>query len=531
MKSSRTLHSLFLIGVALLAFPTMSWATPKVGNASLKGDRYNDLRRAQRCMDLTYIIFKGINESTARSGYFDHLQTPVPTSEQNKLIPAEGKSKRLDKKYVGLKYKPSYRASGWQYADLFGQSSSQFKGEIYRRFGSPSNAKPGTYNLSFIVMSDNDQVYVCVLGTEPELFPKGKPKGNTMNNLAARPVVNKSFDNSALVHQGWSTVAAHYHKILKPILVRHGIARKKLILTGHSQGGVLAGYMGFLMAKHRILPSRFNHRLITFAAPRYGTSSFLKRFGTVLRYKAPHMTVDSLETVGDAVPGSWPFGSLPVGKVWRGLPKDVGYKSEWVARTNLIGHHHIAISSYQIKKIIQTKGGYVGPRAVVDTVTSTTSTAAKSLNATCPKGFRKTAVNCVATSCPRGTQLYKGQCRSICPPNTKRSATGAHCITSKRKVIKRTKKVWVGNFKKQSAYKRACPSGMRYSHDLGGYAHCFSGACPASHPLNRGDMCYVRCGSLKTDNFGNCIVNSKAPHTIPHQCPRGYKRKGPLCVK
>lgn len=350
-----------------------------------------------------------------------------------------------------------------------------------------------------------------------------------MNNLKAKPVINKSYDQKALVHEGWSTVAAHYYRVLQPILRRHGAANKKIVLTGHSQGAVLAGYMAFLFAKNKKLASQHSHRLVTFAAPRYGTLSFLKRFRRVLKQNAPHMTVDSLETVGDVVPGSWAIGSLPVGKVWRGHPKDIGYK--WVKSLAVKSHHWIAISSFHALKIISSRGTYTGPTAVVDTVTSSTSNVARGVKGKCPAGFRTTAVNCVATTCTNGFVLKNNRCVSRCPANSRHSSTGNHCITSKRAFKQSTKKVWVGNFKKPNAYRRACPAGSSFSHDLAGYSYCKVGACPRSHPTRKGNNCHTSCGPLSTDAFGNCVVKAKSLHTVPLQCPRGLRRKGPICVK
>jgi hypothetical protein len=289
----------------------------------------------------------------------------------------------------------------------------------------------------------------------------------------------------------------------------------------------MAGYIGFQLARNKNLPSRRRHRIVTFAAPRYGTASFVDRFRAVLASNAPYATVDALETVGDLVPGFWPFGQISVGKTWRAVPADVGYTD--AGALDVGGHHALGISGYHAMKIIYTKGAYTGPSTVMDDVAGA---AEATLQATCPKGWEKTAIECVSRTCPSGYVLEGGACVSACPKHTSRSGTGAHCMTRTKTLKKTTKKVWVGNLKKPRRYRKACPAGTSFSHDLAGYSYCTSSpSCPAHLPHRKGDVCHASCGPLKTDAFGNCVVVSTPRATKPHQCPAGTRREGPVCVK
>lgn len=517
--------AIFCLSAALLA-PTSGLAqlAPQapLGDATQDAARYADILKAQRCMEFTMAVTGG-----TIAGDMDKHNT-TPPQIRDFFTPVDGQKKTLqDKKYLRLPSNPDRRPSGWNHEDLLGQGSTSFRGELYRRYKSPANAAPGTYNLTFAVFSDQDEIFVCIQGTEPAVFPSfGKaPQGNTMNNLDARPTVHKAFDEQAMVHLGWAKVAQHYQQVITPILREHGIANKKLTITGHSQGAVMAGYIGFLLVKAGTLPRMRPHRIVTLAAPRYGTKRFHERFKQVLGANAPKLTIDALETDGDLVPGFWPLGQLPTGQLWRAIPREVGFE---ISILDAMGHHKLDISGYHAQKIIETQGKYRGPTVVIDAVGATVKS---SLEATCPTGFKKTAINCVATSCPSGMELRNDQCVSACPANTTRSATGAHCMTKTTPYKQTTQTIWVGHFQKPGKYRRACPAGTSFSHDLAGYAYCTKGSCPASHPTRRGGNCHSACGSLQTDAFGNCVVKAHAPHTIAHQCPPGTKRQGPLCVQ
>lgn len=518
--------SLCLIAAILAPMSATAQLAPQapLGDATQDAARYADILKAQRCMEFTLgvtggAIAKDMDQNTAQ---------PTPAHIRDFFTAVDGQKKTLqDTRYVGMPNNLERRPSGWTYADLMGQGSTGFRGEVYRRYKSPADAAPGTYNLTFAVLSDQDEIFVCIQGTEPEVFPSiGKaPQGNTMNNLDARPAVLKAFDEQAMIHMGWAKVAHHYQQVITPILREHGIANKKLTITGHSQGAVMAGYIGFLLVKAGTLPRMKPHRIVTLAAPRYGTASFHERFKQALEANSPKLTIDALETDGDLVPGFWPLGQLPTGQLWRAIPREVGFT---INITDALGHHRLEISAYHAQKIIETRGAYRGPTVVIDAVGAAVK---NSLEATCPAGFKKTALSCVATSCPSGLERRGDQCVSVCPANTTRSATGAHCMTKTTPYKQTTQKVWVGHLQKPEKYRGACPAGTSFSHDLAGYAHCTKGSCPASHPTRRGGSCHGACGTLQTDTFGNCVVETHAPHTIEHQCPPGTKRQGPLCVK
>lgn len=268
-----------LAGLGLLAMTSTASAQlapqPPVGNASTEGNRYEDILKAQRCMEFMGTVSSGsklkdlkrqnadldrrIRQDPRRAAMYRQQKHPQDVIDALGTRFGRMGSFR-NKRYVSLPPNPGKRPDGWDVDDMMGSNTSDFRVEIYRRYGTPRNAPRGTYNLSFVILSDADDVFVCIQGTEPTVFPSPNPTGNTMNNLKASPVVLRKFDRKATVHQGWAEVAHHYHKLLAPILKRHGLAQKKLSITGHSQGAVMAGYIAFLLAKNKDLPRSKRHR-------------------------------------------------------------------------------------------------------------------------------------------------------------------------------------------------------------------------------------------------------------------------------
>ncbi|MEM6925655.1 MAG: hypothetical protein AAF602_01905, partial [Myxococcota bacterium] len=323
---------------------------------------------------------------------------------------------------------------------------------------------------------------------------------------AAAPLADPRFDRTALVHFGWAEVARHYHQnVFRGILAEHQLKsrNKKLYLVGHSQGGALAGYLGYLLVKNGDLPRGPKHRLVILSGPRVGTTSFLGRFNRAIRDNAPNLTVDALEIEGDIVPVSWPMAASHLGELRLGKMSDL--RSDWRDR----GVHDSSNAGYLARRLIQTGGTY-SPTTVISEI-------GQAVGVSCPAGYSVGVGVCVSNSCPSGFAKSGDSCVSPCPAGSRHSGTGNHCMTGTTKVQESTSKHWVGNFKPASAYRNACPSGTTFSHDLAGYTYCKRGGCPSSHPHRRGAVCHTTCGSLTRDVFGNCEVKRVARATRPLQ--------------
>ena len=128
----------------------------------------------------------------------------------------------------------------------------------------------------------------------------------------AEPVQDSNYDD-LYVHKGWAAGLEEVWGKVKQGLKAHGIRDKRITITGHSLGGVLAGYSTFRLLKENYLTGDKRHRLITFAAPHYALTnskgSFTKALEQRIRKQAPNMEVYSVESQGplgpDYVTLSW----------------------------------------------------------------------------------------------------------------------------------------------------------------------------------------------------------------------------------
>lgn len=165
-------------------------------------------------------------------------------------------------------------------------------------------------DLNYFVAVKDNVVYIAFKGTSG--------KRNEKLNKDARAIKKHGFR----VHQGWWNAKNKAWRKIHPFLKKHAKGRK-IIITGHSMGGALAGYTTKKMMHH---PAYKNAkiRLVTFGAPRYTRSS--KRFFPYQK----NMYIYTMETkYRKKGKGKWRIDS--VAKTWRGKrPKDK-WKHVWTA--------------------------------------------------------------------------------------------------------------------------------------------------------------------------------------------------------
>ena len=206
-----------------------------------------------------------------------------------------------------LKYKesPTYEAS-----DIFPTNRDNLKITAARKVGQGP--------LTYAVISNSDTVYIAVYGSKDD---------NWLYNFAATPLPGAAFDNVE-THPGWSALTVQNWGLFQEALNRHGAANKRVILTGHSQGGAVAGHLAFIMAKHKLLNRQKQHRLITFGAPRYALPAFRQKFEAYRQANAPGLRAYALELEEDVVPGTWATvtsgQAMPLGVIIRRAFRECG---------------------------------------------------------------------------------------------------------------------------------------------------------------------------------------------------------------
>ncbi|MEZ6041317.1 MAG: hypothetical protein R3C20_12485 [Planctomycetaceae bacterium] len=177
-------------------------------------------------------------------------------------------------------------APPWDANTLLNGASNRYQLWIYKDYG---------FNkLNFSIFSDTDTMFVTFYGTTDQ---------NWQGNIAL-PVVNPAYDNSA-THAGWAAMAYDNYAAITKEMSGQGAAGKRIIMTGHSQGGAVAGHLMYLALKNKYLNQGKAHRLITFGAPRYGTPSFRENFNRHLRSSAPQTKAFDVEIEEDPKTTLW----------------------------------------------------------------------------------------------------------------------------------------------------------------------------------------------------------------------------------
>jgi hypothetical protein len=134
-------------------------------------------------------------------------------------------------------------------------------GLIYRR-------NQGTYGLAYYVAWDNRTVFLVFPGTSGSLAQK---------TIFAAAVPNP-FNGS---HTGAGVAQATVRAEIKRWVEAAGAKRKRLIIVGHSMGGMLAGVTAWALMNQGVPV----HALVTFGSPRYGDANFEKSFEDLARRK------------------------------------------------------------------------------------------------------------------------------------------------------------------------------------------------------------------------------------------------------
>jgi hypothetical protein len=155
-------------------------------------------------------------------------------------------------------------------------------------------------SLDILFFETRDEIYFCFGGSSKPSLENGPEIGSFGSNLCP-PTPLPDFD-LAIGHPCWGFLANYFYQNLKGRFNYNG---KKVIVTGHSQGGAVGAYFTLLMMKNNILDKSKPHRLITLSAPRYAPPSLRVVFNTLGVTKTPNLTADALETYGDPVTLAW----------------------------------------------------------------------------------------------------------------------------------------------------------------------------------------------------------------------------------
>ncbi|MCA9127378.1 MAG: hypothetical protein KDB22_09835 [Planctomycetales bacterium] len=195
------------------------------------------------------------------------------------------------------------RTNHYEPSDIFMSVEDLFE------FGKESSYRLTTYrskginNVNIAVMSDANTMYVSIYGTVGN-SPFDGDTGSNFNANLALPVINPAYDYQ-LTHAGWASVAFDNYGWLTEEMSRQGGQNKRLIITGHSQGGAVAGYFTYLLLKNSYLHKDLKHRLVLFGTPRFAGSSFRKKFFDYITNSAPLMKAYDLEIEEDSLKTVW----------------------------------------------------------------------------------------------------------------------------------------------------------------------------------------------------------------------------------
>lgn len=146
--------------------------------------------------------------------------------------------------------------------------------------------------LQFVVAESSTTLYLAIQGTELKL--------NALNNFC--PWILTPFYGSS-VPVCYALAADQYFNMLVE-RSSSSLGTKRLVITGHSQGAAVAGYLAFQLVKKKKLNPSLEHRLVTAMAPRYAMPVTNTLFNALRSNSAPKMTVDAIEVDGDPVPES-----------------------------------------------------------------------------------------------------------------------------------------------------------------------------------------------------------------------------------
>jgi hypothetical protein len=154
----------------------------------------------------------------------------------------------------------------------------------------------GTYQWDYYVAWDGSTVYLVFRGG----------KGTTIQKSIFVGAIPNPFNGS---HTGIGVAHETIRADVERLLTNAGARNKRLIIVGHSMGGMMAGITAWNLINNSVPV----HAVVTFAAPRYGDGNFERSFETLANRRG--VKVYSVENSYDPNPTAHtPFTQSRIGR-------------------------------------------------------------------------------------------------------------------------------------------------------------------------------------------------------------------------
>ncbi len=160
--------------------------------------------------------------------------------------------------------------------------------------------------LDFLTLVTEKEVFFAFSSANPKqevLAGRFTVKGDATDC----PAVPLAGYDSSMGQTCWAYQAYYFVEKAKHFL-QDSLQNRKVIITGHGQGGAVAAYFAYQLVSQGLLDKSQTHRLVTLSAPRYAPKSLRTNFHGKRLLNAPLMTADALETERDPVTLSWAQG-------------------------------------------------------------------------------------------------------------------------------------------------------------------------------------------------------------------------------